>query len=186
MQKCSICEKPIYGHPLAKSQTRRVNGKTVSEVQPLVCGSCPLSKMQGGASGKSFFEVRIGMTKMVTKQIPEKQESVMSDLKVRSNVKNRTILLDGRFPLVFDAEGFGKMPAHLLPLLEREMTMKPGRFSVVSEEAPVAPVPVEVPVEAPPAKVEEEKVEEAVPAGLDQNFLAEEPSEPVKKASKKK
>ena len=119
----------------------------------------------------------------------------MSDLKVKSNVKNRTILLDGRFPLVFDAEGFGKMPAHLLPALELEMKMKPNRFSIVDEPPPVA---VEVPVVAvpvEPAVVEAaaavEKAEEvSAPAeelspNVDQSFLTEEPVKPSKKASKK-
>lgn len=179
MQKCSICDKAIYGHPQVKPG------------QKIVCGSCPLNKAQGGPSGKSFFEVRIGLTKMVTKQIPDKQEGVMSDVKVKSNVKNRTILLDGRFPVVFDAEGFGKVPAHLMPHFEREQMMKPGRFSVVEEKSEVVEVapPVEVPavVEAAPAKVEEVPApKEEVPAGVDQSFLAEEPVEPVKKASKKK
>lgn len=109
----------------------------------------------------------------------------MSDLKVKSNVKNRTILLDGRFPLVFDDKGFGKMPAHLLPALELEMKMKPGRFSIVND-APVAPV-MEAPVEA---AVEVEKVEEVqapveLPQNVDQSFLTEEPVKPAKKASKK-
>lgn len=144
-----------------------------------------MNKMQGGPSGKSFFEVRIGLAKMVTKQIPEKQESVMSDLKVKSNVPNRTILLDGRFPLVFDAKGVGKLPAHMLPALEREMTMKPGRFTVLGDTPPEPVVEVAVVEETPVVEVPAPASEE-VPAGVDQSFLAEEPMEPVKKASKKK
>lgn len=177
MQKCYICEKPIYGHP------------TVPSDQKIVCGSCPLNKLQGTASGKSVFGVRIDLAKIVTQQIPAKQESVMSDLKVKSNVKNRVILLDGRIPLVFDSDGIGKLPAHLLPVLELEMRMKPGRFSVVSD-VPVEVAPVlleEVPAVESEVKVEEVLVPaaETLPPEVDQSFLAEEPVKPSKKASKK-
>lgn len=178
MQKCSICEKPIYG----RSQS----------TQKLICGSCPLNKTQGGASGKSFFAIRFDLAKMVTKQIPEKQESVMSDLKVKSNVPNRTVLLDGRFALNFNAEGIGFVPAHLLPVLEREMRMKPNRFSIIVDEnfeSLVEPPAFAVEALPPvPNEVKNELVVPAeVPAELNQEFLMEESEKPVvKKASKKK
>lgn len=176
MQKCSICEREIHGHPQAKPNEK------------VVCGSCPLVKMQGGPSGKSVFGVRIDMAKMVTMQIPEPQERVMSDVIVKSNVKNRTILLDGRFPLVFDADGLGKMAIQHMPHLETEMRMRPGRFSIVTE-APPAAVEPEVTieeVEVVPATV---PTVEDIAFELDQSFLSEEKSEEPakpKKASAKK
>lgn len=127
----------------------------------------------------------------------------MSHLVVKSNVRNRTILLDGKHAVVFDAKGEGKLPVHLRALFEREMIMKPGRFSIVEKKpepaVEVAPVPVvvapvvEKPVVMKPEKVEEpkepEKVEEepAVEVSkVDLSFLAEETPKPVsKKASKK-
>lgn len=173
MQKCSICEKPIYR---ATHQTGKV-----------VCGSCPLNKAPGGATGKSYSEVRMDMAKLVTKQVST-QETVMSDLKVKSNVGGRVLLLDGRHPVKFDAKGIGRCPAHLRALLEREMIMKPGRFTIIEEEvAPeVAPV-VEAPVVA--EEVAPEPVAEAVeiPADIDQSFLAaDETTVKPAKASKKK
>lgn len=178
MQKCSICEKPIFG---------RVQNSS----QKLICGSCPLNKTQGGASGKSFIAVRLDLAKLVTKQVPGYQEIVMSDLKVKSNVPNRTILLDGRFAVSFDADGIGFVPSHLLPILEREMAMKPGRFSIVIDEVAESVVEPPALVESPPVAKDEVKeapvaAEEAVPAEVNLAFLAEESEKPVKKASKKK
>jgi len=122
----------------------------------------------------------------------------MSHLLVKSNVRNRTILLDGKHAVVFDAKGEGKLPVHLRELFEREMVMKPGRFSIVEKKpvpvVEVAPVPVVVaPVVVKPEKVEEpkepEKVEEVPavePSKVDLSFLAEKAPKPVsKKASKK-
>lgn len=187
MQQCSICKKPIYGRPTPRRQ-KRVNGVTIVENGDLVCGSCPLNRKEGAASGKSYSDVRMDMAKLVTKPTSRTEEETMT-LKVRSNVKNRTILLDGRFPIVFGSDGIGKCPPQHRELFEREMAMKPGRFSFVVEEPTavepepevVAPVVEEVVVEAVP--------EEEVPAAIDQSFLvAEEVTEPVKpvKASKKK
>lgn len=178
MQKCSICEKPIYGHP----QTTK----------KLVCGSCPLKKMDGGGKGKSFAEVRLDLAKLVTRPIPDVLEGPMSNLKVKSNVRNKTILLDGRIPLVFDADGFGKLPAHHLSLLEVTMRMHPGRYSIVRDtvaapvvEAVVVPTQVE-PVVEPVVSVVENKAEETFPAEFDLEFLTDEEQEkPKKKASKK-
>lgn len=179
MQKCSICEKPIFG---------RVQNSS----QKLICGSCPLNKTQGGASGKSSFSVRLDLAKIVTKQVPEYQEIVMSDLKVKSNVPNRTILLDGRFVINFDANGTGFVPKHLLPVLEREMIMKPGRFHIVIDEVAESVMEPPALVEDLPLEIENEvknesvAEEEAVPAEVNLAFLAEESEKPVKKASKKK
>ena len=106
-----------------------------------------------------------------------------SDLKVRSNVRNKTILLGGRFPLVFDEDGVGRMPAHLLPMLEVEQRMKPGRYTLEPAEPTVEPV-VEMPLEEPAPVVEVPALpEEPLPAGADQSFLAN--TEKPKKASKK-
>ena len=140
----------------------------------------------------------------------------MSDLKVKSNVRNRTILLDGKYPIVFDDDGLGRCPLHLRAALEREMIMKPGRLSIVRDPAPQPPeVVVEVPKEKEPKelekvevelseedisesldqsepkepeKVEVELSEEDISESLDQSFLTEEPEskKPAKKVSKKK
>ena len=174
MQKCSICEKPIYGRAVPTKGT-------------IVCGSCPLQKAPGGASGKSYSEVRMDMAKLDTKQSLQ-EETVMSDLKVKSNVGNRVILLDGRHPVKFDAKGFGRCPANLRHLLEREMIMKPGRFTIIEETSEVAPA-VEAPVvtEEVVAPAPVEAPTEEIPASVDQSFLvAEEPTEKPVKASKKK
>lgn len=114
----------------------------------------------------------------------------MSDLKVKSNVPNRTILLDGRFVLNFDSAGIGFIPVHLLPLLEREMAMKPGRFSIIIDEVSELVVDPPVIVEDSPALENEIKnelvVPAEIPAELNQEFLMEESEKPVKKAYKKK
>ena len=114
----------------------------------------------------------------------------MSDLKVKCNVRNRTILLDGKYPIVFDDDGLGRCPLHLRAALEREMIMKPGRLSIVRDPAPPEVV-VEVPKEKEPKepeKVEVELSEEDISESLDQSFLTEEPEskKPAKKVSKKK
>lgn len=186
MQECSICKKPIYGRPTPRRQ-KRVNGVTVVENGDLVCGSCPLNKVAGASSGKSYSEVRMDMAKLITKPISGTEEKTMH-LKVRSNVKNRTILLDGRFPIVFGADGHGKCPVHLRELFEREMTMKPGRFSFVGEETTVEPEPEVVAPVVEEVAVEVAPVEE-IPAAIDQSFLVTEVVEPSAKpvkASKKK
>lgn len=125
----------------------------------------------------------------------------MMNLKVRSNVRNNTILLDGRFPVVFGSDGQGVCPAHLRDLFEREMMMKPGRFSFVVDAPPVveaAPEPfvVEPPVvevvdpvatvEPEPVVIVDEPVAEDVPVAVDQSFLATDDSVKPVKASKKK
>lgn len=172
MQRCAICEKPLYGHPDAKGK-------------PLVCGSCPLQKVKGGKSGKGEFEVRQNMLKVLKQETRTTQEEPMSALVVKSNfARNKTILLDGRYPIVFDAHGEARMPAHLRAALEVEMRNKPGRFWVVEE---VAPAEVE-PVAVIPAVVEEvtvAKVEDA-PAKMDLDYLREEKKEAPVKAAKKK
>jgi hypothetical protein len=184
MLTCSICEKPIYGRTNTNTIKRRVNGTTVTEPAPMVCGSCPLNKSQGDPTGKSLSEVRLGLAQVVTKQIPVSQERTMSDLKVKSNVRNKVLLLDGRHAVVFDENGLGKCPAHLRELFDREMMMRPGRFSYVTEAPPVTPVAEVVQVEE--LAVEEEVVLEVeeVPQELDQSFSTE--TEKPKKASKKK
>lgn len=135
------------------------------------------------------------LVKIVTRETPERLDSVVTDILVKSNVRNRTILLDGRYAVVFDENGLGKLPAQHKALFDREMMMKPGRFSFVEEPVleVVEAVEVEVPIEAvevpvEPLVVEEETVDpvDDVPAGLDQSFLVEEVQSPVKKASKKK
>lgn len=185
MLTCSICEKPIYGRTNTATVKRRVNGTTVTEPAPMVCGSCPLNKSQGGPTGKSLSEVRLGLASVVTKPIPVSQERKMSDyIKVKSNVRNKVLVLGGKYPLVFDAEGIGECPVHLREELEREMMMRPGRFSYVREEVVAAPAVVvepEVLIEEPVVS----KAEVEVPVELDQSFLTEEP-EKSKKASKKK
>jgi len=187
METCSICNKPIYGHPTPRRVKKRVNGVTVYENGPVVCGSCPLNKAQGGATGKSFSEVRMDMAKLVIKPIL-RTEVKMKDLKVKSNVRNRTILLDGRFPVVFGSDGHGRVPGHLRELFEREMAMKPGRFSIVVESS-VEPVEEPAPEVFAPMVAEAvvEDPKDVVPQEIDQSFLVSdvEPMKPVK-ASKKK
>lgn len=195
--KCSICEKTIYGRSITLTRGRRVNGATIVEDVPMVCGSCPMNKAQGASSGKSMFQVRMDMAKLVTKPTPENLEGQMSHFVVRSNVRNRTILLDGRFPIVFGPDGLGKCPVHLRELFEREMMMRPGRYSEVAA-APPEPTPevsaplleAEVPAVLEVAEVPEEveEIEKDVPVNIDISFLSDErePVKPAKKASKKK
>lgn len=189
MQKCSICDKAIYNQPTPKKGT-------------IVCGSCPLNRPQGGASGKSYHEVRMDMARLVTNPTSSTEETAMMNLKVRSNVRNNTILLDGRFPVVFGSDGQGVCPAHLRALFEREMMMKPGRFSFVVDAPPVVEAPAPEPfvvepvvevvgdlvatVEPEPVVTVDEPVAEDVPVAVDQSFLATDDSVKPVKASKKK
>lgn len=182
MQQCSICKKPIYGRP-TPMRNKRVNGVTIVENGDLVCGSCPLNKAPGGATGKSYSEVRMDMAKLVTEPT-RAVETKMTNLKVRSNVKNRTILLDGKYPIVFGSDGHGECPARHRELLEREMAMKPGRYSIVVEEPAVVEPEVVAPVVEEVVVLTTAPMEE-VPAEIDQSFLSDEPVKPVK-ASKKK
>lgn len=77
----------------------------------------------------------------------------MTDVRVKSNyARSRTILLDGRYPLSFDAEGRACIPAHLREAFEREMAARPGRYSFeVPAAVAIAPVVVE-PVAKPQTK----------------------------------
>lgn len=109
----------------------------------------------------------------------------MSELIVKSNVPNRTILLDGRYAIVFDENGLGKCPQHLRELLDREMMMRPGRYSVVTAEPP-APLPeVLLPqIEEEVPKVMEDAID--VPEAINMSYLTEEVKPEPKKASKRK
>lgn len=114
---CAICEKAIYGHVSPGPETS------------VVCGSCTLKKTASSKAGKSFAEARLDLAKVLNKEV-QKRDTTMSDYVVTSNyARNRTILLDGRYPLTFDGEGCARLPAHLLGAFSREMFARPGRYS---------------------------------------------------------
>lgn len=178
MQKCSICEKAIYGHDKFRGS--------------LVCGSCTLTKKEEAKSGKTQVskspgQVRLDLAKVLNKAVPKK-ESVMSDSVVRSNyARNKTILLDGRYPLSFDATGKAVLAGKLREAFEREMVVRPGRYwyeaSKVVEVQVASPQPVLVqesiqePVqeEIVELELEEEDEKNAVPVGLELSFKEEAP-----------
>jgi hypothetical protein len=93
--------------------------------------------------------VRLELSKNLAKDVV-RRTPVMTDVVVKSNyARSRTILLDGRYPLSFDAEGRARIPAHLRESFEREMAAKPGRYSfdappVVYVSQDVAPKVVEL------------------------------------------
>jgi len=176
MQTCAICEKAIYGHDKFRGS--------------LVCGSCTLTKKEEAKSGKTQVskspgQVRLDLAKVLNKAVPKK-ESVMSDSVVRSNyARNKTILLDGRYPLSFDATGKAIIAGRLREAFEREMVAKPGRYwyedskVAVVQVAPTQLVPVQESIQEP---VQEEIVEleledekDTVPVGLELSFKEEAP-----------
>lgn len=112
----------------------------------------------------------------------------MSDSVVRSNyARNKTILLDGRYPLSFDATGKAVLAGKLREAFEREMVVRPGRYwyeaSKVVEVQVASPQPVLVqesiqePVqeEIVELELEEEDEKNAVPVGLELSFKEEAP-----------
>lgn len=65
----------------------------------------------------------------------------MKRLRVKSNyARNKTLVLGPNNNLVlhFDRHGVAAFAAHLLPVLQAEMQMRPGRFRVLKDE-PKAP-----------------------------------------------
>ena len=145
MQTCKICEKAIYGHVVSSSK------------DPVVCGSCTLRKVDNEKTGKSVFQVRPDLTKLVPTS-----KLTMADSIVQSNyARNRTILLDGRYPLVFDSVGKARCPKELDEAFGREMAAKPGRYWYASDRevvVPVAPVALEIAPVVFPDSVELEPV----------------------------
>lgn len=78
---------------------------------------------------------------------------------VRSNyARNKTVLLDGRYPLTFDATGRALCPVHLSAALEREMDSRPGRYWYESALETVIPSVSASPVAE--AAVEQKLVEQ--------------------------
>jgi hypothetical protein len=178
MQTCAICEKAIYGHDKFRGS--------------LVCGSCTLTKKEEAKSGKTQVskspgQVRLDLAKVLNKAVPKK-ESVMSDSVVRSNyARNKTILLDGRYPLSFDATGKAIIAGRLREAFEREMVAKPGRYwyedskVAVVQVAPTQLVPVQESIQEPvqeeivELELEDEEEKNAVPVGLELSFKEEAP-----------
>lgn len=187
MQQCSICEKAIYGHDGFK--------------ELLVCGSCALTKREENKPGKtkvkSQSQVRLDLAKVLTSKV-QKKESVMSDSVVKSNyARSKTILLDGRYPLSFDATGKAVLPGKLREAFDREMVVRPGRYWYADSEVAVVTVASPVPV-VPQLPVQEEIQEQdtevveldleeeqsAVPVGLELSF-EEEAQKPTAASNKK-
>lgn len=83
----------------------------------------------------------------------------MKTLKVRSNyARSRTVMLDS-LVLKFDDHGVASFPAHLLPILEKEMAVKPGRYFLVQDTPQTQEtVPVESGSIAPPTSVVRDEV----------------------------
>lgn len=191
MQNCSVCEKPIYGHPQVTKGS-------------LVCGSCALSKVKGTPAGKSIFAVQLSMSKAMgedTLAARAQRTTPMSSLKIKSNfARNRVIMLDGSHPLKFDQYGEASCPVHLRDALDRLMVAKPNRFWIVEDAKPVAVVDVsgvssekieafkEEWAKAVEGIEEPEEIEVELPKQLDLSYLTEE-EEPVpqkKRGPKKK
>jgi len=112
----------------------------------------------------------------------------MSDSVVRSNyARNKTILLDGRYPLSFDATGKAIIAGRLREAFEREMVAKPGRYwyedskVAVVQVAPTQLVPVQESIQEPvqeeivELELEDEEEKNAVPVGLELSFKEEAP-----------
>lgn len=101
----------------------------------------------------------------------------MVDLVVKSNfARNNVILLDGKYPLHFNADGVARLPVALRSAFEREALMKPGRFWIVEEPVVAAAEPVQAEQEV------EEKQPEADKAPVEE---VEEKPAAVKAARKK-
>lgn len=62
----------------------------------------------------------------------------MDTLTIKSNfARDRVIVLgSGTLVLAFNQEGLATMPKHLLPVLQKEMRVRPGRYTVVTPELP--------------------------------------------------
>lgn len=94
----------------------------------------------------------------------------MSTLTIKSNYARDRVVTFGDLVLRFNGQGIAKVPSHQRSVIQAEMRVRPGRYTIV-EAAPVtaptpAPAPAPVVEAAPePAPVEEEveeKVEEVV------------------------
>lgn len=122
----------------------------------------------------------------------------MSDFVVTSNyARNRTILLDGKHPLTFNADGQARLPGHLMDAFSREMAARPGRYSFATvgmpPEEPYVPEVTHV-VEAPVVPVVEkivasvDKVSPSKEEDFEVELLEEEPKKtaPAPAKGKKK
>jgi len=91
------------------------------------------------------------------------EEMPMKRLKVYCNyARDQAVMLGGgKLILTFNGDGYATMPAILLPLLEAEMRVKPGRYRLVEEPAP-APIVVD-PLDQPSKVVDIVKIPSDVP-----------------------
>ena len=126
-----------------------------------------------------MHQARMDLAKLVAKEVLPKKESTMSDFVVNSNyARNRTILLDGKYPLTFNADGQARLPAHLMGAFSREMAARPGRYSFapvgMPAEEPVVPEPTHVAAKPVVPVVEKINpvVEKALPS-KDEDFEVE-------------
>jgi hypothetical protein len=147
--QCAKCEKTIYGHSYSSRQG------------PIVCGSCTLTKLGNTGNhkaSKDLYQVRFDLAKLAAGAVRHEDFS-MAVAVVRSNyARNKTVLLDGRYPLTFDATGRALCPVHLSAALEREMDSRPGRYWYESAlETTIPSVPSAPVIEAAVEQKLEEK-----------------------------
>ncbi|NJL53720.1 hypothetical protein HC928_00345 [bacterium] len=157
--------------------------------------------LKSSASGKSVFQVQLGLVKARMQLVPKKKGIVMNELIVRSNyARNKVVALPGNQGfLSFDARGEARAPLYLLEAVEVLMASKPGRFVLetapvvefaeVHEELDALIAQAELQTEVEVEQQEEEVEIELEPApGLDQSFLTSELEEPAppKRGRKKK
>lgn len=131
---------------------------------------------QGGTSHGAMART---LTQMSFNTPPLMAEVEMKTVDVKSNYAKDRVEVFGDLILKFDINGICKLPVHQLPELAVIQRAKPGRFTVVVAEAPVAAPVIVAPVTAPKPVVEESAPVEA-PAPV----VAKEA--PVKKAVAKK
>lgn len=174
--QCAICEKPIYGHP------EPAKGRSV------VCGSCTLTKMNSASpkASKDLYQVRSDLAKLKSDAIRHEDFSMAVAVVCSNYARNRTVLLDGKYPLTFDAQGKAHCPTHLAEALEREMDSRPGRYWYAEAVATVIPVSPPPPVvESPVVAKVEEKIEE-VPAQISLSFEDDSSKKAPSKGKQKK
>lgn len=72
------------------------------------------------------------------------RQTNMKRIKVKSNSeRSSTVVYGDRGSLVlkFDSEGVASFPPHQLELMKTIMRSRPGRFKLIGQEAPAAPMP---------------------------------------------
>ena len=144
-----------------------------------ITGTSRLGESSPSRAGKSLWSVYSSQAQLVTEPPMAKQENKqVLMLKLKSNfARDRTVSV-GDCYLRFNGDGEANVPPHFKETLDREMTVRPGRYQWVQEQVSDSPEPEAIvePVVSEPTFSLEEDIEKV----LDSEEEEEPKAEPIK------